>query len=213
MNDLDSTSQRERGKKQRKLLILKAASEEFKRHGFDKTRIDEIAKLAGVATGTVYNYFPTKDLLLLEMVAVHRDQMPTALIHLITSPPADPIEAFVAFYRLMGEESLRYLDKPLWRHALAAFATGSWAETDEKRWRHEHDLMRYQASMLKLLQHGRSLPETIDVTRMVEIIHACGFFWWHQFLERDDFSFEDFILKLRGNFEILLPMEALSGPS
>lgn len=197
-------SQRERGKSQRKLKILQAASDEFKRNGFEKTRVEEIAKLAGVAPGTVYNYFPTKDLLLLELVMLHRDSPPAGLLRLLSSPPSDPVRAFVAFYEIMVAESMRYLDKPLWRHAIAAFTVGSWNEAAEKRWRHEQDLIDYQTSLLKLLQHDRVIPASIDAAEVVEIIHASSFFWWQQFLSRDDFSFDDLIRKLEHLFTFLL---------
>lgn len=198
-----TVGQRERGKGQRKLRILQAASDEFKKNGFEKSRIDEIAKRANVAAGTVYNYFPTKDLLLLELVAYHREHSPKALTHLLSTPPHDAVEAFVSFYAIMGEESLRYLDKPLWRHALAAFTVGSWYEMTEKRWRHESELVAYQVSILKLLQHAGVVPMALDTNATVEIIHACGFFWWNQFLVQDDFTFDMYLKQIRRNVEFL----------
>jgi TetR/AcrR family fatty acid metabolism transcriptional regulator len=45
--------------------ILKAATQVFAQHGFYKSRISEIAKLAGVADGTIYLYFKNKDDLLI----------------------------------------------------------------------------------------------------------------------------------------------------
>lgn len=48
----------------RRREILKAATEEFTRHGFEGTRIDAIAKRAGIGKSTVYEYYPSKEDLL-----------------------------------------------------------------------------------------------------------------------------------------------------
>lgn len=46
--------------------ILAAASEIFSESGFAKTRIEDIASRANVGKGTVYEYFPSKEHLLLQ---------------------------------------------------------------------------------------------------------------------------------------------------
>lgn len=47
--------------------LLKAAIKIFARDGFFKAKVEEIAKLAGVATGTTYLYFKNKDDLLISI--------------------------------------------------------------------------------------------------------------------------------------------------
>lgn len=48
----------------RRKEILKAAAEEFSRYGFEGTRIEAVAKRAGIGKSTVYEYYPSKDELL-----------------------------------------------------------------------------------------------------------------------------------------------------
>jgi AcrR family transcriptional regulator len=48
--------------------ILDAAQAVFGEHGFARTRIDDVARLAGVSKGTVYLYFDSKEALFREMV-------------------------------------------------------------------------------------------------------------------------------------------------
>ncbi len=48
--------------------ILEAAFREFADHGLAGARLDDIAKRAGVAKGTIYLYFPTKEALFEEMI-------------------------------------------------------------------------------------------------------------------------------------------------
>jgi TetR/AcrR family transcriptional regulator, fatty acid metabolism regulator protein len=47
--------------------LLKAAIKLFARDGFFKAKVEEIAKIAGVATGTTYLYFKNKDDLLISI--------------------------------------------------------------------------------------------------------------------------------------------------
>ena len=47
--------------------ILEAAVAEFRSAGFDATSMDRIAASAGVSKRTVYNHFPTKESLVLEL--------------------------------------------------------------------------------------------------------------------------------------------------
>lgn len=49
----------------KKELICQTAIHVFARHGFHKTQVEEIAREAGVAVGTIYNYFDSKEEILL----------------------------------------------------------------------------------------------------------------------------------------------------
>ena len=46
--------------------IIKAAAELFAVYGLENVSVDEIAKKAGVAKGSIYNYFKTRDEILVE---------------------------------------------------------------------------------------------------------------------------------------------------
>ncbi len=64
--------------------ILKAAVKVFARNGFHATRVSEVAKAAGVADGTIYLYFESKEELLFslfedrvsKLLAFMRDELP-----------------------------------------------------------------------------------------------------------------------------------------
>jgi AcrR family transcriptional regulator len=59
--------------------ILQAASKLFTKFGPRKTTIDEVAKEAGVAKGTVYLYFKSKEEILLSFARTEMDILLTAL--------------------------------------------------------------------------------------------------------------------------------------
>jgi AcrR family transcriptional regulator len=52
----------------KEVRILNAAINTFSEKGFERTKTKEIAKMAGVAEGTIFRYFPTKDAILERMV-------------------------------------------------------------------------------------------------------------------------------------------------
>jgi AcrR family transcriptional regulator len=59
---------RRRDPEARPQQILEAAFVEFGEHGVAGARLDDIARRAGVAKGTIYLYFPNKEALFREMV-------------------------------------------------------------------------------------------------------------------------------------------------
>ena len=52
----------------RREAILSAALDEFSARGFEATRLDDVAKRAGIAKGTIYLYFRDKESLFQELV-------------------------------------------------------------------------------------------------------------------------------------------------
>lgn len=58
-------SLREKKKQDTKNRIFEVSGRLFKEKGFENTTIDEITKEVGIAKGTFFNYFPTKESLLL----------------------------------------------------------------------------------------------------------------------------------------------------
>ena len=86
--------------------ILAAAERIFARHGSFAARVSEVAKEAGVADGTIYLYFKSKDDLLISVfenrMAHVNDQLRTAIADL---PPGEQLRAFIrAYLRMVSDE-------------------------------------------------------------------------------------------------------------
>jgi AcrR family transcriptional regulator len=80
--------------------ILKAALDVFSEHGFAATRLDDVARRAGLAKGTLYLYFPDKEALferMLQSVVAPALARLAALAADETVPPAAAISHFFAF--------------------------------------------------------------------------------------------------------------------
>src|SRR5690349_13415088 len=85
---------------ERRAAIVDAAMEEFVARGFAATRLDDIAKRAGVAKGTIYLHFKDKESMFEELIR-------TAIVPLVgtlTGPPSagtsirDALEAFARVF-------------------------------------------------------------------------------------------------------------------
>ncbi len=59
--------------------ILQAAAQVFERHGYAAGTTNRIAQRAGVSIGTLYQYFPNKDAIVVELTRQHMAEGATAL--------------------------------------------------------------------------------------------------------------------------------------
>ncbi len=62
---------RERKKRKTRRLIINTAIELFAARGFDEVTLEDIAAVCDVSRGTVFNYFPYKELMILEFMDVY----------------------------------------------------------------------------------------------------------------------------------------------
>ncbi len=76
--------------------IFEAAIAEFRRAGVAGAQVEDIVRRAGVARGTFYLHFPTKDHVLLDLARIHQD----AVARRLQSATQEAPEAFIA--RMVG---------------------------------------------------------------------------------------------------------------
>ncbi len=82
--------------------ILRAAHDLFRQHGVDAVTMEEIADQADVARGTVFNHFPNKENLCLEMGSLQVDMLVEAIAQ-GRIPGPTPTEKVDQAFRLMAE--------------------------------------------------------------------------------------------------------------
>src|SRR6478752_7103533 len=87
------------GRVDKRERILAAAERIFARHGFFAAKVADVAKEAGVADGTIYLYFKSKDELLISWFERRMQQVNETLRTAIAGkPPRDQLRAFVKTY-------------------------------------------------------------------------------------------------------------------
>lgn len=80
---------RERKKRLLRQQLSDTATEMFMDRGFDAVRVSEVADACGVSEKTVFNYFPTKESLVLDLGETTLDSLRTTL----ADPDLSPVEA------------------------------------------------------------------------------------------------------------------------
>ena len=113
------TGLRARQKADRHQRILQAASELFRKSGYEGAKIEAIAALAEVSIGTIYNYYQNKGDLLVAIVAMEVNEVLNAGRNVIARPPANVAKAVDKLIIGYIEHSLVYLSKEMWRQAMA----------------------------------------------------------------------------------------------
>jgi TetR/AcrR family fatty acid metabolism transcriptional regulator len=80
--------------------ILTAAERIFARHGFFAAKVSDVAKEAGVADGTIYLYFKSKDDLLISLFERRMQQVNEALRESVAgiASPREQLRAFIKTY-------------------------------------------------------------------------------------------------------------------
>ena len=110
---------RERQKADRARRILEAASDRFRRFGYDAALMEDIAEQADVSVGTLYNYFGTKGDVLIAIVSLEVEEILAEGAPLVAAPCPDPERAVATLIGLYYDHSLIYLSKAMWRTAIA----------------------------------------------------------------------------------------------
>jgi AcrR family transcriptional regulator len=88
---------RERKKRLMRQQLSDTATQMFMERGFDAVRVTEIAEACGVSEKTVFNYFPTKESLILDRL----ESTIAALKSGLTQPGIEPAEAAL---RILNDE-------------------------------------------------------------------------------------------------------------
>lgn len=86
----------------KRTVILKATMELITEHGFHATPMSMIARHAGVAAGTIYNYFPSKEVLINQLYGELKQKMGSALLQ-ESKETGNIRERFFHFYRNLFE--------------------------------------------------------------------------------------------------------------
>ena len=138
--------------------ILEAALELFRTHGFDGTTTRDIAAAAEIATGTLFNYFETKEAI---VAALAEEKLKTARLAVAQANHDGELEEAL-FALVAGElrqlKPLRKLMVPLLETSLSPLATArspanDWLRTDHLEIVTELALRRGYAELSFLALH------------------------------------------------------------
>lgn len=101
-------SRRDSRKQETRLRLLEAGQTLFREKGYSATTVEEITGRAGVAKGTFFNYFATKEAFLNE-VALWRIVQLRAALDVTTGAPASPVARIKLLVQLLREQATPHM--------------------------------------------------------------------------------------------------------
>jgi AcrR family transcriptional regulator len=175
---------RQRRKEARPGELLSAALEVFAERGFAATKLDDVAKRAGVSKGTVYLYFDSKEALFkaaVETAIAPALEAAEALATDTTKPPAEVLRTFVlGWWQMVGATPLGALPK------LLVAESGNFPEL--AAWFHDTVIRRAQRAGASIIEFGiaRGDFRPVDAMQAARIVFAPMFsyiLWRRSFAE------------------------------
>lgn len=159
---------RQRRKEARPGELLSAALEVFGERGFAATKLDDVAKRAGVSKGTVYLYFDSKEALFkaaVESAVIPAVEAGEALAADHSLSPAEALRTFVFWWwEKVGASDIGALPK------LLVAEVGNFPELG--KWFHENLVMRGKRAAASIIERGIASGDfrpvvSMDVARIL----------------------------------------------
>jgi len=186
---------RERQKIEREAAIVEAAATLFAQHGYHATSMEMIAEIAGLAVGTIYNYFDSKALLLKAIVLRDREASLAANEPYVLRPPDDPADAIRALVIAQMQGAMR-LDRRLWRVVQAT--TSAEPTTFGLDYKRSADRLTDQiARLLRVLRERGSIAPDVDVEITARMIKYLGSEMFRRFVAEESRTLDDVDRDLR----------------
>ena len=140
------------------MQILKEAKRQTFKNGYSKMTIRSVAKACDIATGTIYNYYPSKDFLTASFIL--QDWIPVEEeIQKLCEIATEPMEILQSVYSTLERFISDY--QPLFQDKGALQSAGAMFRTGHKELRHRLACMIHDVCIGKAKVATEFLPEFI----------------------------------------------------
>ncbi len=161
---------REKQKAAREKRILQAAVTHFRARGYQAVRIEDLAEVAEVSVGTVYNYYRTKGDILIAVVAMEVEEVLAQGAAIVADPPEGVDIALLELIGCYYDHSLNYLSKDMWRQAMALAITASETPNGQRYAALDRALADQVTALLETLQARGDLRADIDPAPLGQLV-------------------------------------------
>jgi AcrR family transcriptional regulator len=173
---------RERQKEQREARIVRAASRLFATRGYRETGMQDVARAARLAVGTLYNYFASKPEIALAIVGREVGEGLAAGAAILARPPRDPVAAVTALLDLeLGP--LAGHDRALWRELVSAAMTDPGIA--RRFFASDLRMIGQIDALLRELKARGDLRRGVDPGRAAVAVYGVFFSWFMAFVTND----------------------------
>jgi AcrR family transcriptional regulator len=165
----DQPSRRERKGEETRTRIFQAAMKLFAKHGFTNVTVEQITEAADVGKGTFFNYFPSKEHLLVAMAEVKKDLVANAAREAQEATTVKPL----ILRLVMNMAQITSSNPAMMRSLLGA------ASTNEVMMKHfQAVLMAARNAAAEIMKRGQELGEIrqdIPHSELARMMQATGF--------------------------------------
>ncbi|MDX3926092.1 MAG: TetR/AcrR family transcriptional regulator [Shinella sp.] len=171
--------------------ILEAATSLFRDQGYDSARIEDIAEMAEVSVGTLYNYYQNKGDILVATVAMEVTEVLEAGERIIANPPLDVEEALRTLIDQYYDHSLVYLSKEMWRTAMAISIQQPETPLSKRYTELDERLCAQVVQLVETLQRRGAIIASIDARAFGEVFFNNLNMMFIEFAKVDGMSLEE----------------------
>ena len=150
--------------------------------------MEDVAARAGLAVGTIYNYFPSKSALLLAIVRSETESLLDRARKILDDPPSDPVAAVSAFTEIFLEDVTRD-DRRLWRELFGA-AIAEPSTVGRRLFDGDAQLVTQLASLLDRYRSDGVVPSDVEPLPAATVLYSVCFTWMTVYLMNDAISAE-----------------------
>jgi AcrR family transcriptional regulator len=196
---------RERKRVERRSQILSVGRDLFARLGFNSASVEMIAEAADVSPGTVYNFFPSKIEILMEIQLQEIESEMARRLAAAGSAPAEPrtgmlqlIEHQLRVLDALNRHEVRLVTAHALLNGLASSVGQTYAAADAF----------FQSEILERLDAYRAagaLPEATQVQALGALIFSASNGEFYVWLADDTSTVDAVLTRLRGHLALLLP--------
>ncbi len=163
------TGLRARQKADRNRRILEAATMLFREQGYESARIEDIAEVAEVSVGTLYNYYQNKGDILVATVSMEVTEVLEAGEAIVANPPLNVGEALGTLINQYYDHSLVYLSKQMWRTAMASSIQQPETPLSRRYTELDQRLCAQVVELVETLQRRGVVIASVDARAMGEV--------------------------------------------
>ena len=164
--------------------------------------MEAIAKRAGLAVGTLYNYFPSKVEVLATIFRLDTDKALAAGKMIIAEPPMDPSMAIVSLLNVYVQP-ITMQDRPLRRELLGAALTNP-DSLGAKLFGEDARLLEQLSLLVRELQTRGLLAQELDVGRSAMTLYSILLAWIMTFLVSENITTKMLIDEIRHGVNIVV---------
>lgn len=197
---------RDRQKRARQQAILSAAASLFRSKSFEHTTVEEIAAMAELSAGTVFNYYASKVNILLALI----EDENAAIVEGVERKKIDlrhsSLDLICDFLGAVAEQSLNLVPPTAWRHVYCSLISDAQSAFCLRFEALRLDLVNAMARLIgHLMAHGRFPPQT-DARGLADCIHRIHAAAFVNLISRDDAGFEDYRADIRHHMAVIISL-------